>query len=104
MHDTSIHSAESFLINFETRYDSAARHVTAAQGFRQRDDVRLDVPMLEAKHLSGAAKSGLHFVGNEERAILAAKFLRAHKKICLGRFAAFALHRFDHEGRDVART
>src|ERR1700720_1122463 len=104
MHDAAIHSAKSFLINFATRYDCAAGDVTAAQGFCQRDDVRLEVPMLEAKHLSGAAKSSLHFIGNEERAVLAAKLLRAHKKICLGQSAAFALNRFDHEGSDVART
>src|SRR4029077_18674499 len=104
MHDTAIHSAKSFLIDFAPRYDCSAGDVTAAQGLCQRDDVRLEVPMMEAKHLSGAAKSRLHFIGNEERAVLAAKFLRAHKKICLGQFAAFALHRLDHEGRDVART
>jgi hypothetical protein len=53
--------------------------------------------MLEAEHFSGASKSGLHFVGNEERAILAAKFLRPRKEIRPRGLAALALNGLDHE-------
>src|SRR6516225_2140177 len=104
MNDASIHPRKCFLVNVPSGDDRAARHIAAAQCFCERDDVWLQVPMLEAKHFSGAAKTGLHFIGNEERAVLAAKFLRAREEIGLRGLATFALNGLDHKSGDVART
>src|SRR5439155_8447653 len=74
------------------------------QGLCQRDDVRLQVPMLEAKHFASAAESGLHFIGNQQCSVFAAKLLRADKEIGVGRFAAFPLNRLNDKSCNVART
>ena len=60
--------------------------------------------MLESKHLSRAAKSSLHFIGNQERSVFAAKLLRANKEIGLRSLTAFSLNGFNHESRYIART
>src|SRR5437867_8540772 len=104
MHHATVHSRKRFLINLAPGYDRAAWDVAAAQRFRQCDDVRFQIPMLETEHFSGAAKSGLHFVGNEERTVLAAKFLRPRKEICPRSLAALALNGFDHERGHVTRA
>src|SRR5438105_15482549 len=101
MHDAAVHSRKCFLISLAPGHDRATRDVAAAQCFRKGDDVRLEVPVLEAEHFSGAAESGLDFVGNEERAVLAAKFLRPRKEICPRGLAALALNGFNHERRHV---
>ena len=58
--------------------------------------------MLEAEHFSGATESGLHFVGNEQRAVFPAEVLRAHKEICLRCLAPFALNSLDDKSCDIA--
>ena len=104
MHHATIHAAESLLVNFAPRHNRAARHVPSAKRLGQRDNVRLKIPMLKAKHFPGAAKSGLHFIRDEQRPVFAAKFLRANEEIGLRRFTAFALNSLNDECRDVART
>src|SRR6266404_3470613 len=104
MHYATIHAAESLLVNFAPRYNRAARDVATAQRLGQRNNVWLKVPMLEAKHLPGATKSGLHFIGNQQRPVFAAKLLRAIEEIGLGRFTAFALDSLDDECRHLARA
>src|SRR5712691_3578183 len=104
MNHATVHAAESLLINLAPRHNRAARHVPATERLRQRDDVRLEVPMLKAKHFPGAAKSGLHFIRDEQRPVFAAKLLRANEEIGLRRFTAFALNSLNDERRDVART
>src|ERR1043166_5283714 len=104
MHNAAVHSRKSFLVNVAPGDDRAARDVTAAQCFCERDDVRFQVPMLKAEHFSGAAKSGLNFIGNEKRSVFAAKLLRARKEIRFGSLAAFTLNSLDHERGDVARS
>jgi hypothetical protein len=43
-----------------------------AEAFRRRDDVRLNIPILDAEpFLAGASPGSLHFVSNEEAAVLA---------------------------------
>src|ERR1039457_6745428 len=104
MHHATVHSTERLLINFASRHDRTARHVAAAQCLRQGDDVRLEIPMLKAEHFAGPAETGLYLVRDKQRSVLSAKFLRTHKKIRLGRLAALALHRLDHERGDIAWT
>src|SRR5438876_10717656 len=104
MNNATVHAGKGFLINVASRDDRAARDITATQSFRERDNVRLEVPMLKPKHFAGATESGLHFIGNQKRSVLATKFLRAHEEIGLRCLAAFALHRLNHEPSDVART
>src|SRR6266496_1914237 len=88
MHHATIHAAESLLINLAPRHNRAARNIAAAQRLGQGDNVRLEVPMLKAKHFPGAAKSGLHFIGDVQRPVFAAKFLRANEEIGLRRSSA----------------
>src|ERR1700737_2042884 len=104
MDNATVHPRKRFLINVASSHDRAAWDIAAAQRFGQRDDVRLQIPMLETEHFSRAPESGLHLVGNEQRPVLATKFLRPHKKIGPGRLAAFALHRLDYERGHVARS
>ena len=84
MDDATVHARKGFLVNIAPRHDRAAGHVTAAQRLCQRDDVRLQIPMLKSEHFSGATKPGLHFVGDEQRAVFSAEFLRANEEIGLG--------------------
>ena len=100
--DATVHPAEGLLINVAPRDNRAARDVAAAQSLRQGDDVRLQVPMLEAKHLAGAPEAGLDFVADEKRAVFSAKLLGPIKEIALRDIDAFALDRLDDEGGDVA--
>src|SRR5438093_9962386 len=95
MHDAAVHSAECFLIDIAPRHNRSARDVTAAQGLCERDDVWLQIPVLEAKHFASAAKSGLHFIGDQQCPVFTAKLLRADKEIGVGRFAAFPLDRLN---------
>src|SRR5260370_25858395 len=87
--------------NVAPRGAGAAGDVPAAERLRQRDNVRLQVPMLEAKHFPRATKPGLHLVGNQKRSIFAAKLLRANKEIGLRRFAALPLNGLDDKRRDI---
>ncbi|MEY2493434.1 MAG: hypothetical protein QOH24_2385, partial [Verrucomicrobiota bacterium] len=88
MDNATVHSTERFLVNLAPGHNRAARDVTAAQAFRQGDDVWLQVPMLEAEHFPRAAKSGLDFVANQQRAVPPAKFLGAFKEIRFRRLTA----------------
>ena len=81
VHHTTIHPAEGLLINVAPRNNRAARDIAAAQGLGERDDVGLEVPMFEAKHLAGAAEAGLDFVADQKRAVFSAKLLRTLKEI-----------------------
>src|SRR5437773_368052 len=40
VNDATVHPAESLLVNFAPSHDRSARHVTAAQTFRERNDIR----------------------------------------------------------------
>src|SRR3954469_8665914 len=102
MHHASVHPAKSFLVDIAAGDNRAARHVAAAQTLRERDDIRLEVPMLESKHFSGPPEAGLDFITNEEGPVFAAEGLGPLEKIAFRRLATFALDRFDHERRDVA--
>src|SRR5437764_5869968 len=102
MNDTPVHSTKCLLVNVASADDRPARHVTTAQGFGQRDDVGLEVPMLESKHFAGPSQTALNFVANEKCAVFAAELLRAREEICGWRFAPFALHRLDDKSGDIA--
>src|SRR6266404_3730073 len=102
MNDAAIHSTKGLLINITPGDDGAARDVTAAQCFRERDDIRFKIPMLEPEHLSGAPEAALDFVGNKERAIFPAKLLRAREKRLARRFATSALDWLDYECGNIA--
>ena len=51
----------------------ADRHVAARQRLGEQHHVGLDAPMLDREELAGAADAGLDFVGDEQRAVFAAK-------------------------------
>src|SRR5271154_4855572 len=58
--------------------------------------------MLVGKHLAGAAKAGLDFVGNEQNAVLVENLLYFFEIVWRGHDdAAFAHDRFGDEGGDI---
>src|SRR4029077_16518908 len=80
-HNAAGHAAERLLINFAPRNDCAAGYVTAAQCFREGDDVGLQIPMLESEHLARSTKARLDFIRNQQCAVFSTKFLRTNKEI-----------------------
>src|SRR3954471_15125287 len=97
MHHATIHPRESFLINIAAGDDRTTGHVATAQALCERDDIRLEIPMFEPEHLTGAPEAGLDFIGHEERPVLPAKLLRSIIEVALRIFAAFALDRLEEE-------
>ena len=56
--------------------------------------------MLAAEHASGAAEAGLHFIGDQQRAMFVAQLACCMQKLRICRAdASFALHNFDDNGR-----
>ena len=102
MHHAAIQPAESFLIHLAPRDDRRARHVAAAQRFRDGDDVRLEVPIFKPPPAPRATEARLHFVADEKRARVAAEFLRLQVKVVLRKLHALALHGLDDERGNVA--
>jgi hypothetical protein len=67
-----------------------------AKGFRHGDEVWLDAEMFRSEPLAGARETGLHFVGNEENAVLAANVLEQPEIIARrNNKAAFPKNRLD---------
>src|SRR2546422_11128624 len=64
----------------------------------------MKIKMLEGEHLSTAAHSRLHFIGDQENAVLARDLFQPRQK--LGRrndISALALNRLDHNRRHLIR-
>jgi len=101
VNDTTIHPAESPLVDFAASDDRATRHVAATQTLRESNDVGLEIPVLKPEHFSGATEPGLDFVAEQQRSVFPAKLLRPFEEIGRRRFAAFALDRLDDEGCDI---
>ena len=66
-----------------------------------RQDVGLHAPMFAREHLAGATDARLHFVEDQQDAVLVAELAQAGEK-AVGRheIAAFALDRLDQDRRD----
>ena len=103
MHVAALQRAYGFGVNGPARDRRRHRHVPTAQGLADGDDVRFEAPVLERKHLAGAAQAGLDLVDDEQRAEAAAKRLR-FKQVVSGRQRDFAtLDGLADERGDVAR-
>src|SRR6266478_1297675 len=77
----------------------------SSQGFRHGDHVRLDAEMFGGEPFAGAGETGLHFVGDEENAVLAADILQELEIIARGNDeAAFAENGFGDYGGDGFRS
>ena len=88
--------------NFRRGHGQAHRH-SIRHAFRAGDHVRDDFPILDAEpFLSGASPAGLHFISDEQRAILL-NDLEDHLEVFLRRRnkPADALNRFGDERGDV---
>ncbi|MNY02105.1 hypothetical protein D3C86_1346640 [compost metagenome] len=90
------------LPGIELPTDAQHRHgQPAADRLGHDDQVRLDPGVLEGEHFAGAAETGLHFVEDQQDAVLARHL--ADRPQPAGRGAvdsALALHRFqDHRRR-----
>src|SRR5262245_40026390 len=104
MHYATIHARKCFLINVPTRDDRAARHETTTETFCDRDNVRLQIPMLETEHPPSASEPGLHFIGNQQRSVFPAKFLGTNKKIGPWCLTTFALNGLNDKCGDIERA
>src|SRR6266478_10035060 len=86
--------------DFGAAGDGGDRHATA-EGFGHGDEIRLDAEMFGGKPFAGAGEAGLHFVGDEENAVLAADILQQLEIIARGDDeAAFAENGFGDDGGD----
>src|SRR5690606_24284343 len=73
-----------------------------AQTFRQRDDVGRNAAPFVREELSGATDAALHFVEDEEYSVLVAQRADGAQVLIIGRTnAAFALNRFENDGRGL---
>jgi hypothetical protein len=73
-----------------------------AQALRQRHDVRRHAPVLAREHAPAAADAGLHFVEDQQDAVLVAQRAQARQE-AIGRHhvAALALDRFHQDRGDI---
>ena len=86
--------------DFGARHADAERHA-GGDALGHADDVGLDAGVLDGPPLAGAAGAGLHFIGDEEDAVLvadAAQFL--HEDGGSDDVAALALDGLDEDGGD----
>ena len=82
----------------------ADRHA-AAERLADRHQVRLQAERLEVERIAGAAEAALHFVGDEQRAGLRARFGdRGGERRRQRPDAAFALHRLGDDRRGRSTT
>ena len=93
-----VHASED-LLGGEHRADG---HEAARQGLGDRDDVRLQAPVLMAEEPSGPAKPGLHLVHDQQGPVPAAELLSRAPVLTGCAVHALALNRLDDEGRHVA--
>ena len=84
--------------------DHRADRQARAQALGQRHDVGLHAPVLAGEHAAGAADARLHFVEDQQDAVLVAQRAQAGEE-AVGRHdvAAFALDRLDQDRRDFRR-
>ena len=62
------------LVNLITTHCSGERHKAARQSFRQADQIGNDCRMIAGKHPAGSAKSGEHFIHDEQNIVASAQF------------------------------
>src|SRR6266851_5155342 len=86
--------------DFGAAGDGGDGHATT-QGFRHGDQIRLDAEMFGGEPFASAGEAGLHFVGDEEDAVLAADSLQQLEIIARGNDeAAFTENGFGDHGGD----
>src|SRR5439155_709266 len=86
--------------DFGAAGDRGDRHA-AAEGFRRGDQIGLDTEMFGGKPFAGAGEAGLHFVDDEEDAVLAASILQQPEVVARRNDeAAFAEDRLGDYGGD----
>ena len=77
-----------------------ANRQAGAQTFGERHDVRRHPPVFTGKHLAGTAHARLHFVEDQQDAVLVTQCAQAGKEtIGCYQVAAFALDRFNQNRR-----
>ena len=82
------------------REDCTERHA-AGDAFRTADNVRLNSGELMRPPFSGAAHAGLHFVGDQHDAVLAANALQLlQEEVRRNDVPAFALNGLDDDSSD----
>src|ERR1700730_3526332 len=101
MNDSPVQPAEHFLINGPPGHNRPARNKSSAQTLRDRDDVRLKIPVLKGPPFPGAPHPALHFVANHQRSMRPAERLRSLIKIVTRKIHAFPLNRFEEKGCNI---
>ena len=102
VHHGTLHGGKNLFMDPFLAQHRAYRHKPGGKAFGQHHDVRVHRAFVfDGQKSSGAPHARLHFVIDEQRAVLAAELLRG-EEITGGREVhAFALDRFDDEARDV---
>src|SRR5258708_7489359 len=103
--DGSAESADAGGVHdFGAAGDGGDGHASA-KGFRHGDEIGLDAEMFGGEPFAGAGEAGLHFVGDEENAVLAADVLQQLEVVARGNDeAAFAENGLSDDGGDGFRS
>ena len=84
--------------------DGGGKRHAGSDSLRDAQDIWLDSGVISGPPFACAAHAALHFVGDQENAVLAAQRLKLTQKFCgRGQVAAFALNGLDDDAGDVFR-
>ena len=103
MHDGTVHSVENLVEDPLARQHRANRDLPAGERLRQKNDVGFDAPVFAGQKAPRSPKSGLHFIGDKQCAVLAAELKRRTQVIVRRNGHAFALDGLDDERRGRIR-
>jgi hypothetical protein len=95
------HRVEDRFVHRAGHEERTRGDVASGEGLGQRDEVRLEPPVLEGEHPARAAEAGHHLVDAEERPVAAAELLGSREVAVRREVDALALHRLNEEERHV---
>ena len=101
MADRVLERVEDAVVHRFRHQQRPHRHVAAGERLRDRDQIRLEPPVLEREQLAGAPEAGLHLVDAEERPVAAAELLRAGQVTIVRELRSMPLNGLDDEDRHV---
>src|SRR5205807_7176207 len=93
--DAAFHRVEGGVEHAAAGQQRARRHVTTRERLGQRDQIRLNAPVLEGQEPAGAPETGLNLVDDQQRAVAPAQLLGAGQIALGGDVDALALDRLD---------
>ena len=98
MNDAPFHAVEDSVHDLRPGDDRTDRHESAGERLGDTDDVRLDLrPVLKGEPFARPTQARLHFVEDQERAVLSTQTLRLCEISVGDDLTGFSLDRFDNE-------